>query len=277
MSACPKMRQVTFTMAERAVLVPMELAYVVKYLPWLLLGIFVLSGVGPHLFSLSAAWSRGVVATTALAAGTFSGAILAPVLLPWVPLTTFSGKGAIVGLVIGSLLLVLTWPHVGGVGSLALLLGTATLASFLTMNFTGSTPFTSPTGVEWEMRKALPLQAAALSARSSCGLSRLSPERRPFMKQLRYLPGMSTLRMDVEACIGCGICKKVCPHGVFEMEGNNKACIVDHDGCMECGACARNCPAEAIEVAPGVGCAGYIIQTWFKGTVPSACCGDGRG
>jgi hypothetical protein len=30
------------------------------------------------------------------------------------------------------------------------------------MNFTGSTPFTSPSGVEKEMRKALPLQAAAL-------------------------------------------------------------------------------------------------------------------
>jgi hypothetical protein len=28
------------------------------------------------------------------------------------------------------------------------------------MNFTGSTPFTSPSGVEKEMRKAMPLQAA---------------------------------------------------------------------------------------------------------------------
>jgi hypothetical protein len=30
------------------------------------------------------------------------------------------------------------------------------------MNFTGSTPFTSPSGVEKEMRKAIPLQASAL-------------------------------------------------------------------------------------------------------------------
>jgi hypothetical protein len=29
------------------------------------------------------------------------------------------------------------------------------------MNFTGSTPFTSPSGVEKEMRKAIPLQALA--------------------------------------------------------------------------------------------------------------------
>jgi hypothetical protein len=29
------------------------------------------------------------------------------------------------------------------------------------MNFTGSTPYTSPSGVEKEMRKAMPLQALA--------------------------------------------------------------------------------------------------------------------
>jgi hypothetical protein len=30
------------------------------------------------------------------------------------------------------------------------------------MNFTGSTPFTSPSGVEKEMRRAIPMQVAAL-------------------------------------------------------------------------------------------------------------------
>jgi hypothetical protein len=40
----------------------------------------------------------------------------------------------------------------------------AGIGSFLAMNFTGSTPFTSPSGVEREMRRAMPLQAAALVA-----------------------------------------------------------------------------------------------------------------
>lgn len=31
----------------------------------------------------------------------------------------------------------------------------------MAMNFTGSTPYTSPTGVEKEMRKAMPLQMGA--------------------------------------------------------------------------------------------------------------------
>ncbi|UCG05088.1 MAG: 4Fe-4S dicluster domain-containing protein [Desulfobacterales bacterium] len=84
------------------------------------------------------------------------------------------------------------------------------------------------------------------------------------MDNFRYLPGVSTLKLDVDACVGCAMCTIVCPHGVFVME-NSKAQIWDHDGCMECGACAKNCPSAAIMVTPGVGCASYIIQTWIKG------------
>ena len=46
--------------------------------------------------------------------------------------------------------------------SLALLLMTVAISSYLAMNFTGSTPFTSPSGVEKEMRRAIPLQAGAV-------------------------------------------------------------------------------------------------------------------
>ena len=91
------------------------------------------------------------------------------------------------------------------------------------------------------------------------------------MKELRYLPGVSTLGLDIGRCIGCGQCTLVCPHAVFVIT-DRKARIVDKDGCMECGACATNCPVEAIMVKPGVGCAGYIIQTWFKGKDAATCC-----
>jgi hypothetical protein len=45
---------------------------------------------------------------------------------------------------------------------LALMLLTTTASSYLAMSFTGSTPYTSPTGVEKEMRVAIPVQAAAV-------------------------------------------------------------------------------------------------------------------
>lgn len=90
------------------------------------------------------------------------------------------------------------------------------------------------------------------------------------MKTFRYLPGVTTLNLDINACVGCGICAQVCPHQVLEIV-EKKAGIVDIDGCMECGACANNCPVEAITVEPGVGCASYIIQSWIKGKEAASC------
>ncbi len=85
------------------------------------------------------------------------------------------------------------------------------------------------------------------------------------MKNFRYLKNVSTLNIDKDKCIGCGMCTEVCPHGVFELN-SKKADMIDYNGCMECGACSQNCPSSAITVNPGVGCAAYIIQTWLKGT-----------
>jgi len=93
------------------------------------------------------------------------------------------------------------------------------------------------------------------------------------VENFRYLAGVTTLQLDGEACVGCGVCENVCPHAVFQMNGK-KAMIADLDGCMECGACAQNCAAGAIRVTPGVGCASYIIQTWIKGKEASSCCGN---
>ena len=84
------------------------------------------------------------------------------------------------------------------------------------------------------------------------------------MKNFRYLEDVTTLTLDAEKCIGCGMCEIVCPHTVFKVE-NPKARFADRDACIECGACAANCPVEAISVTPGVGCAAYIFQTWLKG------------
>ena len=94
---------------------------------------------------------------------------------------------------------------------------------------------------------------------------------------LRYLNNVVTLELDMEKCIGCGLCAVVCPHGVFELsEGaGGKARIVDRDACMECGACSRNCPVEAIAVEAGVGCATAILIGALRGTEPTCDCAKG--
>ena len=87
---------------------------------------------------------------------------------------------------------------------------------------------------------------------------------------LRYLSGVTTLRLDREACVGCGLCAEVCPHAVFQV-ADDKACIVEPDACIECGACARNCPAKAIQVRAGVGCATGLIYSAL-GVKKGCCC-----
>lgn len=89
-----------------------------------------------------------------------------------------------------------------------------------------------------------------------------------------YLRNVTTLKLDVAICIGCGLCTTVCPHGVFAVNAR-KAAILDRDRCMECGACAKNCPVSALSVQAGVGCAGAIIHSWLTGEPPSCDCGGG--
>jgi ferredoxin len=89
--------------------------------------------------------------------------------------------------------------------------------------------------------------------------------------KMAYLKDVVTLRLDHEACVGCGRCLEVCPHGVFVVEGD-RCKIVDRDACMECGACARNCPVEALRVKNGVGCATGILNSLLG--IKSGCCGE---
>ncbi|MFH1676550.1 MAG: mercury methylation ferredoxin HgcB [bacterium] len=94
------------------------------------------------------------------------------------------------------------------------------------------------------------------------------------MARLLYLPDVTTLKLDVDKCIGCGMCADVCPHGVLVID-NRKSRIVDRDACIECGAYAVNCPVEAITVESGVGCAAAFITGALRGTEPACgCCGD---
>jgi len=145
------MRRVTFTLSERLELVGAELGPVLKWLVLLLLIALLLDGAGSLLDRLSSATLRGAP----IIAGFLTGTVLVPVLLPWIPGRAFSLKGALAGVIVVGLTIMLM-PSVHSVlGKVqVLLLGTAA-ASFFAMQFTGSTTFTSPSGVEWEMRRAL--------------------------------------------------------------------------------------------------------------------------
>jgi hypothetical protein len=92
-----------------------------------------------------------------------AGTVLFPVLLPFLPTKDLSTKGLILGI------LVMIPPVVLGAGApapLRLAAAAATLlifpaiTAYLALNFTGSTPFTSRTGVRKEIFRYVPVMAA---------------------------------------------------------------------------------------------------------------------
>jgi acetyl-CoA decarbonylase/synthase complex subunit gamma len=165
MKVTPEMRTMTFPLKDRAVLIPIELVAAAK--PFLIIApvLFILGGVGgPEGFWANAV-NHGLFAVIALLSAVLGGAVLNPLLLPYLPGRAFSVKGFSIGVIIALLLLYIwgvnlqTWA--GRTASLAWLLIIPAVTGFLSMNFTGCSTYTSLSGVKREMRWALPAQIAA--------------------------------------------------------------------------------------------------------------------
>lgn len=171
MTATPAMRQVRYALRDRAVLVPVEVMLGAKYPLAAAAALLVLSGAPAVLQGSGwAGWLAGVqtagVAAAMLTVISFlAGAVLGPLLLPWLPGRAFSVKGAALGAVVALALAAFGWPAAAldaswtRTAAWALLMPAAT--SFVLMNFTGSTTFTSLSGVLREMRVAMPAQIVA--------------------------------------------------------------------------------------------------------------------
>ncbi len=142
-TATPEMRQVRFTLRDRITLIPVELVAVL--LPLLLL---ILIG------------AKGPVAAILV------GTVLFPILLPWIPTHDFSTKGFILGGIVALPFVVSAflkspdsalWLRSAWALMYALLLPPIT--AYLTLNFTGSTTFTSRSGVAREISRYIPAMA----------------------------------------------------------------------------------------------------------------------
>ena len=154
------MREVTFTARERAVLVPEELSFVWdRRMLLAYAGILAASAVGSDGVSLSRGVRRGAPVIGAAWLALLAGGAATPLALPWLPGRAFSAKGAVAGSAAAAVATALLGRRISPAARLALLAGVPAVASYAAMNFTGASPITSPSGVEREMRRALPLQA----------------------------------------------------------------------------------------------------------------------
>ena len=157
------MRQVTFGLMDRIKLVPMELvqAWPVAASALVLAGILALpagSGWG-HRYGSWAGALLGIWLT---------GGLAFPLLLPLLPGLAFFFKGAILGAAWGFFAALLTGASLPLGLALALISGS--VVSYLAMNFTGASTFTSQSGALYEVDKAILPQVLALASGLVLGL-----------------------------------------------------------------------------------------------------------
>ena len=145
--ATPAMRRVEFTVWDRLVLAPMELVTVA--LP--------LIAAAVALYFLG-----GAVAALAAVAAVLAGTVLFPALLPWIPTKDFSTKGFLLGFVVSLPFAAYfagrpgLFSYAGIASALVPLLVMPVVTAYLALNFTGSTTFTSRTGVKKEIFRYIP-------------------------------------------------------------------------------------------------------------------------
>ena len=156
------MRTVTFSIGERLVLVPVEISLIWMIFAIVTLAIFILSGIGPDIYSFEAAWQRGVTATVATMLAIVAGALITPALLPWIPGRQFWLKGILAGGLVGLAHFLFVSTNNNIIEDIGILVWISATASYMAMNFTGATPYTSLSGVEIEMRRGLPIQCSGI-------------------------------------------------------------------------------------------------------------------
>jgi acetyl-CoA decarbonylase/synthase complex subunit gamma len=165
LKATPEMRRKTFEMSERLELIPVELVSALKTAAILIPVLFLVSGLSGLCDFWSSAWELGSFSAEALLGAILAGAVLTPILLPWLPGRAFSLKGLPPGVAFALALAAsrafepAPWPS--PLELMAWLLLIPAVSSYLAMNFTGASTYTSLSGVRKEMRWALPLQIAA--------------------------------------------------------------------------------------------------------------------
>jgi len=165
LKATPEMRLKTFTLWERMVLIPVELVSVLKVGLIIFPVMFLLAYLGKLGEGPTHALDHGLFSVLTLLTAIVAGAVLTPLLLPWLPGRAFSVKGLTLGLLADLILVTLRLNELvsrtGWIEMLAWLLLIPAMSTYLAMNFTGSSTYTSLSGVRREMRWALPAQIAA--------------------------------------------------------------------------------------------------------------------
>ena len=164
MKATPEMRLVRFGLRDRAAVIGVEVSVVWDWrvIVAAVVAAFLVGLAGSHLLSPADYGVRLGITYGLFVLSIVGGAVLVPLGLPLIPGRSFSVKGALVGAVLAAAAVTALHEIVPVIALIGIFLAVTAFSSYVAMNFTGSTTFTSPSGVQKEMRRALPLQVAGI-------------------------------------------------------------------------------------------------------------------
>lgn len=147
MKATPEMRRVEFPLVDRLTLSPVEFANLRQPLLYVLGTLLATSVLGVATVS----WSEVLPYLGAVVVG----CLLVPALLPWIPGRAFAWKGWLAGIASSGAIILATRPEWWQALVYAAIL--PAISGMLAFNFTGSSTYTSRSGVAKELRYALPV------------------------------------------------------------------------------------------------------------------------
>ncbi len=158
--ATGEMRRVNFNLTDRIAVSPLESVMCIKYLPFVFTFFILMQLIGGTNYSIIQILKSGALNTLAYVIAAIIGTILFPILLPILPFRMFSIKALILG--IAWSFVVITYSSVFHFDNSILMnvsngLLLSSIISYLGMNFTGSTTFTSLSGVKKEMLLSMPV------------------------------------------------------------------------------------------------------------------------
>lgn len=160
----PAMRRTQFTLRDRLILAPVELTSLTKPLALfafllLILNLITLPAGSP--FPVARLLGQTLADFAPFLVAVLTGAVIVPILLPYIPGRALSWKGLVAGLIWAVAYRWLFASQPGWLQTTSYFLIIPAITAFLGMNFSGSTTYTSLSGVIKEMRVALPLMVAS--------------------------------------------------------------------------------------------------------------------
>jgi acetyl-CoA decarbonylase/synthase complex subunit gamma len=120
--------------------------------------LFIISGVSGSSLSYKNFSGEGGPAILKVFLAYISGIVITPMFLPYIPGRHFSLKGFFTGAMLFLILLLLKSTGNNPIEILSWFFLITAISSFLAMNFTGSTTYTSLSGVKKEMKISVPIQ-----------------------------------------------------------------------------------------------------------------------